>query len=340
MNLENVAKTIITHSLKLKENDNLAIYVRGSSQKPLQKAVEDYAKACNINVRVLFESVEDYAKLWNGNNSNAIEERIEQESELYTWADGILLLRCEPKVKVSLEKNPLYAKYQKIVHTELRLRKKWCLCELPNKDSSILAGVPLEEYLNIFISACSLDYDKMRADMKPLIEKMEKSSHVHILANNTDLKFDITDMPVIACTGECNLPDGEVYTAPIKNSVNGYITYNVKSTKNGVTFENIHLEFKDGKIVEAYCDGKENAKLLNEILDSDEGARYIGEFAVGFNDKITKPLNNILFDEKIMGSIHFTPGACYEDCDNGNRSSVHWDLVLDLRQGGKLIFRS
>jgi aminopeptidase len=134
------------------------------------------------------------------------------------------------------------------------------------------------------------------------------------------------------------VPDGEVYTAPVKNSVNGKITYNTPSPYQGIFHQQVSFTFKDGKIIEATSDQTDK---LNEVLDTDEGARYIGEFALGLNPAIKEPMGNILFDEKIRGSLHFTPGDSYDETENGNSSSVHWDLVLIQRPeygGGEIYF--
>ena len=168
---------------------------------------------------------------------------------------------------------------------------------------------------------------------------MDKTDKVRILGPNTNITFSIKGMNSVPCCGTANIPDGELYTAPIKDSVNGVITYNTPSPYNGNVFNNISLEFKDGKIIKATC--LENQKELEDIFNTDEGARYVGEFSLGFNPMITKPMGDILYDEKIMGSIHFTPGCCYEDCSNGNKSSIHWDLVLIQTKefgGGEIYF--
>lgn len=161
--------------------------------------------------------------------------------------------------------------------------------------------------------------------MNPLVDLMNKTDKVHILAKDTDLTFSIKGIPAVKCDGACNIPDGEVYTAPVKDSVNGVISYNVPSIENGFRFENVRLEFKDGKIIKATANNSDKA---NALFDTDEGARYVGEFALGVNPYVTKAIGDILFDEKISGSFHFTPGCCYDDAPNGNKSAVHWDLVL------------
>jgi aminopeptidase len=164
----------------------------------------------------------------------------------------------------------------------------------------------------------------MSKAMDPLVELMEKTDRVNIKGTGTDLSFSIKGLPAIKCAGRVNIPDGEVFSAPVKDSVNGYITYNTPAVYQGYTYENIRLEFKDGKIIKASAN---NTDKINHVLDTDEGARYVGEFAIGVNPYIVNPMKETLFDEKIKGSIHFTPGSSYDDCYNGNKSAIHWDLV-------------
>jgi aminopeptidase len=187
-----------------------------------------------------------------------------------------------------------------------------------------MANMSNEQFEDFYFSVCNLDYSKMSKAMDPLAELMNKTDNVKIKGIGTDLSFSIKGLPAIKCDGEFNIPDGEVYSAPVKDSVNGYITYNTPSEYQGYTYENIRLEFKQGKIIRATAN---DAKRINKVFDTDEGARYVGEFAIGVNPYITKPMKDTLFDEKIMGSFHFTPGSCYDECSNGNESAIHWDLV-------------
>jgi aminopeptidase len=161
---------------------------------------------------------------------------------------------------------------------------------------------------------------------------MDRTKRIRIVAPDTDIAFSIDGLPGIKCDGRFNMPDGEVFTAPVRDSVQGHITYNCPSIYQGKEYNNVRFEFKDGRIVKASADGGLSA-MLNKILDTDEGSRYIGEFALGINPGIRQPMRNILFDEKIFGSIHLTPGQAYDECDNGNRSAVHWDLVRILADG-------
>ena len=178
---------------------------------------------------------------------------------------------------------------------------------------------------DFFFDVCTMDYSKMGKAMKNLVELMNRTDRVRLTGPGTDLRFSIKDIPAIPCDGKINIPDGEVFTAPVRDSVNGTITYNTPSLYQGYTYENVSLTFENGKIVKAESN---NTEKINKVFDTDEGARYVGEFAIGVNPYIQTPMKDILFDEKIMGSIHFTPGKCYDEAPNGNKSAIHWDLVL------------
>jgi len=219
---------------------------------------------------------------------------------------------------------------QRVKHT------RWVITRYPTHGAAQEAKMSLEEYDDYLFSACCIDWAAESKKQEKLKRLMDKTDRVRIIATDTDLTFSIKGMPGIKCDGRYNIPDGEVFTAPVRGSVGGYITYNCPTIYQGKEFNNIRLEFSKGKIVNAFAPGMEES--LNKILDTDEGARYIGEFAIGVNPGITQPMRNILFDEKIFGSIHFTPGQCYDECDNSNRSAVHWDMVKILKNDGEIWF--
>jgi len=220
-----------------------------------------------------------------------------------------------------------------------RVKKtRWCVLRWPSPSMAQLAGMSTEAFEKFYFDVCTLNYAKMVPGMKALKTLMEKTDKVHLRGPGVDLTFSIKGIAAIPCGGGHNIPDGEVFTAPVKNSVEGYIAYNAPTIYQGTAFDNVRLVFKAGRIVEATAN---NTLKLNEILDSDPGARYIGEFAIAFNPHILKPMRDILFDEKISGSFHFTPGQCYEQTENGNRSQVHWDMVSIQRPdwgGGTIHF--
>ena len=214
---------------------------------------------------------------------------------------------------------------------------RWVVTRYPTQGAAQEARMSLEEYEDYLFAACCMDWRAESRKQEKLKRLMGRTDRVRITASDTDLSFNIKGMPAIKCDGRMNIPDGEVFTAPVKDSVEGHITYNCPTLYQGKEFNGIRLEFAHGKVVKATAAGG-MSDALNRILDTDAGARYVGEFAIGVNPAITVPMRNILFDEKISGSIHFTPGQCYDECDNGNRSAVHWDMVKLLRGDGGIWF--
>jgi aminopeptidase len=236
------------------------------------------------------------------------------------------------------EKMKLVAKKMKPV-LDWRVKKtRWCVLRWPSPSMAQSAGMSTEAFEKFYFDVCTLDYSKMQPGMKALKTAMEATDLVHIQGPGTDLRFSIKGIPAVPCGGTHNIPDGEVFTAPVRDSVQGVVSFNAPTIYQGTAFDHVRLEFKDGKVVDATAN---NTEKLNAILDSDSGARYIGEFAIGFNPYVLHPMRDILFDEKINGSFHFTPGQCYEQTENGNRSQVHWDLVNIQREdygGGTIHF--
>lgn len=222
--------------------------------------------------------------------------------------------------------NEYMAHYWQPVHGNIRVPKtKWVILRYPSPSMAQMADMSTEAFEDFFFNVCCLDYSRMDRAMDALVALMERTDRVRIVSPGTDLSFSIKGLPAVKCAGKLNIPDGEVFTAPVRDSVNGVIAYNTPSLENGFTYTDIRFVFRDGKIVEATAN---DTARINKQLDIDEGARYVGEFAIGVNPYITFPMKDTLFDEKIAGSFHFTPGSCYDECDNGNKSSQHWDLVL------------
>jgi aminopeptidase len=238
------------------------------------------------------------------------------------------------------EKMQLIGKKMRPVQDQRVKRTKWVVLRWPTPSMAQLAGMSTEAFEDFFFDVCTLDYRKLQPGMKALKGLMEQTDRVQSKGPGTDLNFSIKGIPAVICGGDRNIPDGEVFTAPVKDSVEGQLTFNAPSIYQGTAFDGIQLNFKRGKIVEA---SSNETKKLNKILDSDTGARYIGEFSLGFNPRVFQPMRDILFDEKIAGSFHFTPGQAYEEADNGNRSQVHWDMVSIQRPdygGGEIYFDS
>lgn len=232
----------------------------------------------------------------------------------------------------------LYSKTLRPVLNHRVNKTRWCVLRWPSPSMAQAAGMSTEAFEDLYFDVCTMDYRKMGKAMIPLERRMRAADRVHIKGPGTDLQFSIKGIGAKMCKGDRNIPDGEVFSCPVKDSINGCIQFNTPTLYSGTKFENVRLEFENGRVVQATAN---NSKRLNEILDTDPGARYTGEFSLGFNPYILNPMCDILFDEKIAGSLHLTPGQAYEECDNGNRSAVHWDMVLIQRPewgGGEIWF--
>lgn len=328
--IEKLAKNLIEHSVKLQKDENILIEILGESGVPLGKELIKQAE--EIGARPFFNIV-NYEIL-----REMLKNCTEEQIKLYAKQDTVRMKDMDAYIGIrgnsnSAELNHLpeqsmkwYNQYYTVqVHFEERVKHtKWCILRYPNTSIAQMSNLSTEEFEDLYYKVCTLDYAKMEKAMEPLKVLMDKTDKVHIIGEGTDLTFHIKGIPAEKYYGTFNIPDGEVATAPIKTSVNGYITYNTETRYNGILFNQIRFEFQNGKIVKATSNKTEE---LNGILNTDEGARYIGEFALGVNPYITKPIGDTLFDEKIKGSFHFTPGDALEESDNGNRSSIHWDIV-------------
>jgi aminopeptidase len=239
---------------------------------------------------------------------------------------------------VPVDRLKLLGKKMRPVLDQRVQKTKWVVLRWPTPSMAQLAGMSTEAFEDFYFDVCTLDYRKLQPGMKALKALMERTDRVEIKGPGTDLRFSMKGIPAIICGGDRNIPDGEVFSCPIKESVEGHVTFNAPTIYQGTSFDGIRLDFREGRVVEAISNHPEK---LNRILDSDTGARYIGEFSLGFNPRVLHPMRDILFDEKIAGSFHFTPGQAYEEADNGNRSQVHWDLVNIQRPeygGGEIYF--
>ncbi|MBE6144975.1 MAG: aminopeptidase [Firmicutes bacterium] len=338
-----LSNTIVNYSVKVKEGERVLIITNGIESKFLIKAlIRDIVKVKGIPfVRIVDNEIN--ALLMELTNSKRIDELAKHKKEEVDNFDVFISIRYTENeyegkhINTSIRKE-IGEKTSK--SDDIRINKrKWVLLNYPSLIDAYKIGMPYDEYKNYAIKSMNFDYSSMEQDIKPLKELMQKTNKVRIVSPNTDISFSIKNMNIVPCCGTSNIPDGEIYTAPVKNSVNGKITYNTPSPYQGNVYRNVSLIFKDGKIIKATCDGDNEA--LNAIFDTDSGSRYVGEFSLGLNPMITKPMGDILYDEKIIGSIHFTPGKCYDDADNGNDSSIHWDMVLIQNKefgGGEIYF--
>lgn len=326
---EKLAKVLIHHSTKLQNGEKILIEAIDVPEE-IVIAIMREADAVGGQSLVTLKQSRILRELYKSATKESMQLIGELEAERMKQVDAYVALRGSHNISeladVPDEKMKLYQQYWwQPVHIDIRVPKtKWVVLRWPHPSMAQQAGMSTEAFEDFYFNVCTLDYGKMSKAMDALVKRMENTDKVHITGPGTDLTFSIKGMPAIKCDGEKNIPDGEVYTAPVKTSVNGELTYTAKTIYHSVTHDNVHLVFKDGKIIKATSDKTDD---LNRVLDTDDGARYIGEFALGVNPYITSPMLDILFDEKIRGSFHFTPGGSYDDADNGNKSQVHWDMV-------------
>lgn len=327
--LDRLADVLVNYSCRIGKGEKILIEAKNADYSVVSAIVEQVYKAGGF----------PFVQVYENRVTRAINMGMTEElAKLMAEFDGYRMSKMDAYIgirggnnafelsDVPPEKTHFYDKfYAHPVHHEIRVKKtKWVVLRYPNEGMAALAKKSSDAFEKFYFDVCTLDYAKMDRAMNPLADLIERTDKVRILAKDTDLSFSIKGIGSEKCSGLRNIPDGEIYTAPVKESVNGVITYNTPSVENGIEFKNVRFEFKNGKIIKATSN---NNEAINKILDTDDGARYVGEFAFGVNPFILEPMCDILFDEKIAGSIHFTPGACYDECNNGNQSAIHWDLV-------------
>jgi aminopeptidase len=219
---------------------------------------------------------------------------------------------------------------------------KWCTTLYPTQGYADDAGMSLDEYKDFVYSAMHADTDdpvsfweKVEQDQAHYAQIFEGKDKVVLRGPNVDLRLSIKGRKFINASGKSNMPDGEIFSGPVENSVNGWVRYTYPSIIQGRVVENIELEFVEGRVLHAKSQTNQN--FLLSMLDSDPGARYVGEFAIGLNFEINKFTGNILFDEKIGGSFHMALGAGYPETGSQNKSQIHWDMICDMRKDSEIL---
>lgn len=341
--IKTLANTIVNHSIKVEEGENVKILVETMNPMDLVKEIVRLIneKKANVDVEIINPELEALVSV--GTTDKKIELLKEKEKYNVEHFDSFIRIFCNMgDYNTSIIPNEITTKIGNALRKYRDIRtneRKWVLLNYPSIIDSHKAKMNYDDFKKFSFDAMCYDYDAMAKDLEPLKKLMEKTDKVRLTGNGTDITFSIKGIPAIPCSGECNIPDGECFTAPVRESINGVIKYNTPSPYRGKVFHGVTLEFENGKIIKATCD--EDDEELNKIFDADEGARYVGEFSIGTNPMIKYPMGDILYDEKITGSIHFTPGACYREAPNGNESSIHWDMVLIQREdygGGNIYF--
>jgi aminopeptidase len=339
--LDKLASLLVDYSTELKRNEKVLIEVFDAPDDMTIALIRAARKARAIPF-VQIQRARVMRELALEIDPRALDLTAAHELARMKKMDAYIAIRGSNNISeladVPIDKMKLVAKKLRPLQDQRVQKTKWVVLRWPTPAMAQLAGMSTEAFEDFFFKVCTLDYRRLQPGMKALKALMEKTDKVQIKGPGTDLRFSIKGISAIICGGDRNIPDGEVFSCPVKDSVQGHVTFNAPSIYQSTPFDNIRLDFRDGKIVEATSN---QTKKLNAVLDSDAGARYIGEFSLGCNPHIMHPMRDILFDEKIAGSFHFTPGQAYQEADNGNRSQVHWDMVSIQRKdygGGEIYF--
>jgi aminopeptidase len=338
---DKLTKLLVEYSIRLKRNENVLIEAFDIPDEMTIALIRAVRKVGGIPFAQTYHARVNRA-LALGASDRQLNLLASHELARMKKMDAYIAVRGSNNITelsdVPLKEMKLIAKRMRPVQDQRVKKTKWVVLRWPTPSMAQLAGMSTEAFEDFYFDVCTLDYRKLLPGMRALKRLMEKTDRVEIKGPGTDLRFSIKGIPAVICGGDRNIPDGEVFSCPVRDSVQGNVTFNAPTIYQGIGFDNIGLEFKDGKIVDATSN---ETKKLNKILDSDPGARYIGEFSLGFNPRVLQPMRDILFDEKIAGSFHFTPGQAYDEADNGNRSQVHWDMVSIQRPeygGGEIYF--
>lgn len=325
-----LSQKILSFSCELEEGQNVMLQLIGLNGIGLLRALVESAREMKVHPFVQIEDTEVQRMLVEKGDKAFWKNQADTDQlPLMKQMDAFVGIRASENIyeqsHVSKEANKAYSdEFLKPVHFEERVNNtNWVVLRYPSAAFAMNAKMPTEKFKEFYYKACLLDYSRLAEAMKPLEERLRETDMIRLEGEGTDIKFSVKDQNWIPCFGKRNIPDGELFSSPILSSVNGHITY-APSVYQGKPFDFVKLEVRDGVVVDF---DSSNDEQLEEILDTDTGARQFGEFSFGLNPIIEKPMYDILFDEKIYGSNHLTLGNDYEIAPNGNESNIHWDLV-------------
>ncbi|MGA5691437.1 aminopeptidase [Cytobacillus pseudoceanisediminis] len=332
-----LAKKMVSHSLGIKNGQKVYIDVLGRPSSFVEYLVRSiYEEGGKPFVKETDFS--SYRALIEGGDKVHFEQLANYEVSKINAMDAYISIRADENIyelsNIDEKKYQVFLEnYIFPIQMAMASLDKWLLIKWPTAGMAQLAKMNTNSFNELFFKSCTFDYKKMAEKVKPLKERLENADQVRIVSPNTDLRFSIKGMSSFVCDGRYNLPDGEIFTAPILDSVNGKIKFNVPASLMGMNFDDINLEFENGQIIHASCN---NMGQLLKLIEKDRGSKQIGEFGIGLNTNIKHTTNSLIFDEKMSGSIHLALGQAYEMADNGNKSSIHLDMVLNqsLEQGG------
>lgn len=338
--LNKLAKIMVNYSIAVKKGEKVLLRGYGFDSYPLiKKLYRECIKAGAIQVDVRFSTDEMSHEFFKHATKKQLEYRTKLDEKIVDSYDAMIQIVADENpyelAEVDINKINIRRKALKPL-SDILHKKKWCLFYYPNRASAHIAKRSISEWEDFVLDCCILDWRKEEKKQKKFINLMKKVDKIQVIGKETDLTLSVKGQKWKPCCGKCNLPDGEIFSSPIKTSVNGVIKYNVPTHYMSKDFDWVKLTYKDGKVVKEETNA--NGRDLTKILNTDKGSRYLGEVAFGLNKKIKKGTRQILFDEKMSKSMHTALGKCYDECPNGNDSNVHWDLIFNFTWANAEVF--
>lgn len=336
--VEALAEILVNYSVKVKAGDVVLISATELAQ-PLVEQV--YTKILEAGAFPRLKlSFSNLTPLFYKHAQDAqLSTLLEIDEQEYRDADALINIKAPANVKELSSVDPQKISrrmkaMEPIMDIVLGKDMRWVLVNYPTQALAQEAAMSLAEYEHFVYSATNIDWRRQSQEQERLKAVFDKGSEVRIQGPGTDLRLSIAGRVGEKCDGHKNMPDGEVFYAPIEDSAEGRITYDYPAIFQGQEVDGICLEFKKGVVVKATAE--KNQPLLDSVLNIDEGARRLGEFGIGFNYGLDRFSKDILFDEKIGGTIHLAIGKAYPAIGGKNKSAIHWDMIKDLRKGGIL----
>ncbi|GAB3412195.1 aminopeptidase [Haloparvum alkalitolerans] len=329
------AETIVDHSAGVEAGDDVVIQM---PKEAADLAVALHELCGDRGANPLWLNNSDRADRAFKRAAGETFEEPAHERALYEETDVFIIARggdnATEGADVAPETNAAYNRARAEIKKE-RLSKTWCLTQYPTSAHAQLAGMSTEGYENFVYDAVSLDWDEQREFQQQMVEILDDADEVQIRSGEeTDLTLDVSGMKTLNDYGEANLPGGEVFTAPVRDGVDGEVYFDLPLYRYGREIEDVRLTFEDGEVVE-HSAGR-NEDLLTGILETDEGARHLGELGIGMNRAIDRFTYNMLFDEKMGDTVHMAVGSAYEDCvpeeNELNESAEHVDMIVDMSE--------
>jgi aminopeptidase len=347
--VETVAKILVDYSVAV-QPEQLVRITGGNGGTPLilavyQKVLE---RGAHPFLQVQPEEAEELLYTCAGDTQldyvpqfrKDIIEQIHASIGIWTDVNTKQLTNTDP-ARQSRRERALRPLSDRFLERAAKKELRWTGTLYPTQAFAQDAEMSLREFENFVYRACLIDeadpieaWKAISKEQQRVTDWLNKAREIHVVGPDTDLRLEVTGRKWINCDGHENFPDGEIFTGPIERSVNGHIRYTYPACDYGREVEDVRLQFKDGKVIKATA--AKNEEFLLKMLDTDEGARYIGEFAFGTNSGIQRFTKNTLFDEKIGGTIHLALGKGYPESSSKNESAIHWDMVCDLRKGGEV----